>query len=261
LWIALDTGHGWVWGSPGQWSDVGPIQGPPGATGAAGATGAQGPAGATGPPGATGAQGIKGDQGTPGTAGTPGAQGPKGDTGAQGAAGTPGAPGTPGAQGPQGIQGTQGPSGATGAQGPKGDTGATGATGAAGAPGATGATGPGVPVGGTVGQLLFKQSPTNYDLGFKSLAALPTPAVLSPAAVTGSASKAFGLGATSSKITPSAGGKVVLVISGNAFVSGGAFTSVIGLISGVGASGPANGRHTGWFRRWARLAIRTSLVA
>ena len=118
LWITLDTGHGWVWGLPGQWSDVGPIQGPPGATGATGATGAQGPAGATG------AQGLKGDPGTAGAAGAQGIQGVKGDTGSTGSTGP---------QGIQGIQGAAGPAGATGATGATGPQGPQGAA----APGAT----------------------------------------------------------------------------------------------------------------------------
>jgi hypothetical protein len=46
------------------------------------------------------------------------------------------------------------PAGATGATGPAGPTGPTGAT---------GATGPGVPTGGTTGQVLAKNSATNYD--------------------------------------------------------------------------------------------------
>jgi hypothetical protein len=33
LWIAQDTGHGWVWESPGVWSDIGMIEGAPGPAG------------------------------------------------------------------------------------------------------------------------------------------------------------------------------------------------------------------------------------
>jgi len=50
--------------------------------------------------------------------------------------------------------------------GEKGDTGATGATGPAGpagADGADGADGQGVPVGGVEGQVILKQSATDYD--------------------------------------------------------------------------------------------------
>src|SRR5246127_2849348 len=39
LWIAQDTGHGWVWESPGQWSDIGQIQGAPGPVGPQGSQG------------------------------------------------------------------------------------------------------------------------------------------------------------------------------------------------------------------------------
>lgn len=80
--------------------------------------------------------------------------------------GTPGPAGPQGPVGPQGPQGPQGPKGDTGAQGP---TGATGATGAAGATGATGATGPGVASGGTTGQVLKKNSATNYDTAWATL--------------------------------------------------------------------------------------------
>src|ERR1700758_1839526 len=71
LWITQDTGHGWVWESPGTWSDVGQIQG------ATGPQGPPGPAGATGPKGDTGASGATGPSGPAG------AQGPMGTTGAQ----------------------------------------------------------------------------------------------------------------------------------------------------------------------------------
>ena len=70
---------------------------------------------------------------------------------------------TPGPQGPQGPKGDKGDKGDTGATGPKGDIGATGAKGATGATGAQGPAGPGVPTGGTTGQVLVKNSSTNYD--------------------------------------------------------------------------------------------------
>ena len=59
--------------------------------------------------------------------------------------------------GPAGAQGPTGNTGATGATGPQG------ATGPAGANGINGANGVGVPTGGTTGQVLQKQSGTNYD--------------------------------------------------------------------------------------------------
>jgi Collagen triple helix repeat (20 copies) len=121
---------------------VGP-QGPPGAPGA------------QGPPGADSTvPGPKGDQGDPGAAGTPGAPG------AVGQKGDKGDPGDPGAQGPPGADGATGATGAPGAQGPPGVQGPPGNT------GATGATGPGVAPGGTSGQVLAKNSATDFDTGW-----------------------------------------------------------------------------------------------
>lgn len=74
-----------------------------------------------------------------------GPKGDKGDTGAQGETG------------PQGPQGLQGPQGETGAQGPKGDKGDTGSQ------GPQGPSGYGVPAGGSIGQILKKNSLTDYD--------------------------------------------------------------------------------------------------
>ena len=68
--------------------------------------------------------------------------GRKGDTGATGPQGPKGDTGATGPQGPQGETGPQGPQGATGPQGPQGV---------------------GVPTGGTTGQMLVKNSGTNYD--------------------------------------------------------------------------------------------------
>ena len=116
------------------------IQGDTGLTGAAGPTGATGATGATGPQGDQGIQGIQGDVGL------------TGDTGLQGD------------QGIQGIQGIQGDVGLTGATGP---TGATGATGATGPQGDQGDAGESVPVGGTAGQVIVKQSGTNYDTAWE----------------------------------------------------------------------------------------------
>lgn len=56
--------------------------------------------------------------------------------------------------------------GMAGVAGPTGPAGPTGATGAAGADGADGADGVGVPTGGTTGQVLAKNSSTNYDTGW-----------------------------------------------------------------------------------------------
>ena len=153
-------------GPPGADSVVpGPV-GPPGADstvpGPAGPTGATGPAGADstvpGPAGPTGATGPAGPAST--------VPGPAGPTGPAGADST-----VPGPQGPAGPTGPA--STVPGPQGPKGDTGATGATGAdstvpgptgpTGATGSTGPPGPGVAAGGTTGQMLVKNSGTNYD--------------------------------------------------------------------------------------------------
>ena len=136
---------------PPSWS-----QGPPGPAGPQGPPGA----GSTvpGPPGPTGPQGPAGPTGADSTVpGPPGPTGPSGPTG-------------PG--GPQGVQGPAGPQGATGdtgAQGPTGSTGSTGPQGPAGPTGSTGAQGPagqGVPPGGASGQVLAKNSATDYDSGW-----------------------------------------------------------------------------------------------
>lgn len=82
---------------------------------------------------------------------------PVGATGPQGPAGADGADG---AQGPKGDTGDQGPQGIPG---PAGEAGPAGADGAPGADGADGAPGVGVPIGGTTGQVLAKNSNTDYD--------------------------------------------------------------------------------------------------
>jgi Collagen triple helix repeat (20 copies) len=194
--IAQDTLRGWAWSeSSTQWVDIGPIQGPQGATGPTGAqgpigpagvAGPTGPAGATGPQGDTGPQGVAGPQGIQGATGPQGPAGPQGEQGLQGPQGPAGATGSTGPEGPQGLTGPQGdagpqgPTGATGStgatgpagatgpqgiQGPQGVQGPTGSTGPAGATGETGPqgpAGPGVPTGGSTGQILAKASATNY---------------------------------------------------------------------------------------------------
>jgi hypothetical protein len=83
LWIAQDTGHGWVWvkttAGTGVWQDIGVFQ-----------AGAQGPAGPPGPPGAASTV-----PGPPGPTGPPGAQGATGPAGSMGAPGVQGPPGPP----------------------------------------------------------------------------------------------------------------------------------------------------------------------
>lgn len=142
MWVALDTGHAWVWNGS-IWLDMGPFQGPIGATG---------PTGPSGPSGGTGAQGPTGPQGPPGNAGVAATvnvgvttQGPPGSNPVITNVGTPQAAvfnftipqGPTGPTGPQGLQGNQG---ATGPVGPTGPTGATGTTGAQGPPGPPGGT-------------------------------------------------------------------------------------------------------------------------
>ena len=74
-----------------------------------------------------------------------------------GPAGADGEDAEAGAQGAQGIQGIQGDPGADG------EDGAPGADGEDGAPGADGEDGEGVATGGTVGQMLQKDSSTDFD--------------------------------------------------------------------------------------------------
>ena len=127
-------------------------------------------------------KGPKGDTGATGEQGATGPQGPQGETGATGAAGPQGEQGDPGPAGADGItptigengnwylgdtdtgkpsRGEQGLKGDTGEQGPKGDTGEQGPQ------GLPGPTGPGVPTGGTTGQVLSKNSDSNYDTIWK----------------------------------------------------------------------------------------------
>lgn len=68
--------------------------------------------------------------------------------------------GPQGAQGTQGIQGIQGDQGIQGTQGPQGTQGVQGIQGPQ---GNTGSSGQGVPTGGTSGQVLTKNSNTDFD--------------------------------------------------------------------------------------------------
>jgi hypothetical protein len=172
------AGDLYVWDGT-QWLNVGPLQGPQGATGATGIQGATGPQGTTGLQGPTGPQGIQGATGPQGIQGIQGITGPQGPTGATGLTGATGANGvftivssTPPSSpvsgqawynsdngltyiyydsywietgnslaGPTGAQGATGPTGLTGATGPQGITGSTGPQGVVGATGATGPQG------------------------------------------------------------------------------------------------------------------------
>lgn len=84
-----------------------------------------------------------------------------------------GTQGLPGPQGETGATGATGPTGPTGATGATGATGPTGPTGATGATGATGPAGPGVPVGGTTGQVLTKDTGTDYDTSWQDASGGP----------------------------------------------------------------------------------------
>lgn len=141
----------------GVWGSAINLIGPEGEKGDTGLTGAAGPKGDTGNTGPTGATGPKGDTGDTGPAGI---KGDTGDAGPTGPTGPKGDTGNTGPAGAKGDTGDAGPTGATGATGPKGDTGDTGP---AGAKGDTGNTGPGVSTGGTTGQILAKNSSTNFD--------------------------------------------------------------------------------------------------
>ena len=87
MWVADDTGIGYVW-SEGAWVPAGVMRGPPGMTG---------PQGPPGPPGA--------DSTVPGPEGPEGPPGPQGEQGADST--VPGPPGPPGPDGPQGPPGGQ----------------------------------------------------------------------------------------------------------------------------------------------------------
>jgi hypothetical protein len=163
-----DTGAQGIQGLPGATGSTG-LQGAKGDKGDKGDTGAQGIQGIQGLPGATGSTGLQGAKGDKGDTGAQGIQGLKGDTGDTGVQGLPGEQGIqgeqglPGAQGIQGIQGLQGEQGIQGIQGLQGEQGIQGATGATGSQGAPGV---GVPTGGTTGQVLKKNSNTDYDTSF-----------------------------------------------------------------------------------------------
>lgn len=155
-------------GPTGPLGPTGPAGGPPGPTGPKGDTGPTGPVGVAGPTGPKGDTGNDGVSNVPGPTGPAGPQGPQGVAGPQGPAGTPGGPtGPTGPAGPTGPSGgPQGPQGVTGPQGPQGNTGPQGPRGLSGPSGPSGPQGPqgvGVPVGGTIGQVLTKQSVDDYD--------------------------------------------------------------------------------------------------
>ena len=119
VWVTSDTSHGWAWNGT-AWVDIGPIQGPPGATGPSGADGSDGAPGAPGAPGAaaTVAAGptVTSAPGTNAAVINTGSSSaavfaftiPRGDVGQQGPAGTPGSIGIDGAPGAPGAPGAAG---------------------------------------------------------------------------------------------------------------------------------------------------------
>ena len=127
--------------------------------------------GARGPAGRDGADGQDGADGMDGAAGAPGRTGPKGDTGDQGPRGEMGATGLQGPVGMTGPVGNPGPRGETGPRGPAGaDSTVAGPKGDQGDRGPAGPAGQGVPTGGTTGQALVKDSNTDYDTGWATVA-------------------------------------------------------------------------------------------
>lgn len=158
----LVNGDLYVWNGT-AWENVGQIQGPAGPQGPQGEQGIQGPAGPQGPqgiqgePGPVGPAGPQGEQGEQGPQGIQGIQGEVGPAGPQGIQGEVGPAGPAGPEGPQGIQGETGPAG------PQGEQGEPGPAGPAGADGVDGQDGEGVPAGGTTGQILAKNSNTDFD--------------------------------------------------------------------------------------------------
>ena len=149
-------------------SDLGPI-GATGLTGATGVTGASGVTGWTGRTGATGDTGVTGASGVTGWTGHTGATGPTGFTGHTGVTGATGFTGRTGATGSTGWTGWTGPTGPAG-----GVTKIIAGTNVTISPtnglgdvtiNASGGGGGGgsVPVGGSQGQVLTKNSGANYD--------------------------------------------------------------------------------------------------
>jgi len=104
-----------------------------------------------------------------GTTGPTGARGDRG--GPQGDIGYTGYTGYTGRTGYTGYTGYTGSTGYTGVTGSTGSTGYTGYTGYTGSTGVTGPTGRGVPTGGTSGQVLTKNSTTDYDTSWSTVVA------------------------------------------------------------------------------------------
>ena len=160
------TGDTGMTGNTGLSGNTGPTGfGNTGMTGQTAYTGNTGNTGRTGDPGYTGNTGV-------GTTGHTGMTGSTGMTGAgyTGSTGATGQTANTGGTGMTGISGSTGMSGMTGMTGQTANTGVTGTTGDTGATGNTGMTGQtgptGLPTGGYTGQVLAKNSITDYDVSW-----------------------------------------------------------------------------------------------
>jgi collagen type VII alpha len=99
IWVTSDTSDAWLSDGIGGWSNLGPIQGPAGASGYSGTNGTIG---------ADGASGYSGTNGIIGADGASGYSGINGTIGADGASGYSGISGYSGSVGPQGTSGYSG---------------------------------------------------------------------------------------------------------------------------------------------------------
>ena len=203
--LVLPKGDQGIQGEQGQKGDKGDpgLQGPQGVQGIKGEKGDKGDSGPSGKDGATytpevsenGTLSWKNDKNLPnpdpvnikGPKGDPGETGPKGDTGDTGPQGEPGEPGPQGSQGETGAQGEPGPVnslsiGTVTTLYPNSTATATITgeapnqilnlgipRGAAGQDGQNGQDGQGVPTGGTAGQVLTKNSDTDFDTVWKTV--------------------------------------------------------------------------------------------
>jgi hypothetical protein len=135
-----------------------------GGGGTGGVSGTNGTSGSSGTNGTSGVSGTNGTSGSSGTDGTSGVNGTNGTSGSSGTNGTSGVNGTNGTSGSSGTNGTSGVNGTNGTSGSSGTNGTSGVNGTNGTSGSSGTNGVGVPVGGTVNQVLAKASSTNYDV-------------------------------------------------------------------------------------------------
>src|SRR5580765_3457506 len=121
-------------------------------------------------------------------------------------------------------------------KGPKSDTGVIGAQ------GPQGNAGLGVPAGGVAGAILRKKSATDNDSEWKPLASAQVASPLNPPAVVGSTGRMIGLGTATYGpflITPTASGKVLVVMSFGLVCDVANATVLVGIRYGTGTP-PAN---------------------